>query len=463
MAFWPGLALSIVIYGVKMFGDAVRDILDPRLRGGAGRYGVSMRVPGPSRSSIRRRRRMNLACVLERQQPQRSKRLKITDIRISQDLGKENRHWVLLKMVTDEGIEGLGEWTLRCPQGSHERLKKGLVGRDPLDINRIHHDLLWPMQGVGAGVEIALWDIAGKKLGVPLYRLLGGKLRDRIRMYCDCHSGTFWTQEGYDERWEEVRRTGKINPVYTPEAYARAAKDVVARGFTAIKFDVDVANPWKRDVYDRSISRSEHLHIVSLIEAVRDAVGPEVDFAVDLHGSFNMVDALSICKDVEHLGLMWLEDPVRWEWGNVDALAKVCRQTSVPICTGEILYGARQHRELIVTQACDMIEPDIPRSGGVIETRRLAELAEMYHMSVSPHNMASPITAIAAAHICATIPNFLVLEYHSSNIPLWSEMLSLKDPIKEGYIEVPEGPGLGVALDEEAIAQSIGVERLQWH
>jgi L-alanine-DL-glutamate epimerase-like enolase superfamily enzyme len=388
--------------------------------------------------------------------------LKITDIKVSQALGPENRNWVLLKILTDEGIEGLGEWTHRGPARGQESLKEALVGRDPLEINRIHHDVLWPMQGTGAGVEFALWDIAGKKLGVPLHTMLGGKLRDRIRMYCDCHSGAFWTQEGYSRRWDEVRRTGKLDPVYTPEAYARAAGEVVAMGFTALKFDVDVANPWKRDAYDRSITRSEHLHIVSLIQAVRDAIGPEVDFAIDLHGSFNMVDALSICKDVEHLGLMWLEDPVRWEWGNVEALAKVTRQTSVPICTGEILYGAKQHRELIVTQACDMIEPDIPRSGGVIETRRLAELAEMYHMSVSPHNMASPLTAIAAAHICATIPNFLVLEYHSANIPLWSSMLSIKDPIQAGYIEVPDGPGLGVELDEPAIAESIGVEKLQW-
>ena len=389
--------------------------------------------------------------------------MKITDIKISQPLGTQNRNWVLLKILTDEEIEGLGEWSISCPRESHARLKASLVGKDPLDINSIHHETLWAMQGLGAGVELALWDIAGKKLGVPLHKLLGGKLRDRVRMYCDCHAGTFWTFEDYSQRWEEVRRTGKLEPVYTPQAYALAAKEAVAAGFTAIKFDVDVPNPWQMDVHDRSISRQQHAHIISLIEAVREAVGPYVDFAVDLHGSFNLADALGICKDVEHLGLMWLEDPIRWEWGNVDALAKICRQTSVPICTGEILYGAKNHRELIVTQACDMLEPDIPRSGGVIEIRRLAELAEMYHMSIAPHNMTSPITAVAAAHICATIPNFMVLEYHSGNIPLWNDMLTLKKPIDQGYMKVPEGPGLGVALDERAIAENIGVERLGWY
>jgi L-alanine-DL-glutamate epimerase-like enolase superfamily enzyme len=136
-------------------------------------------------------------------------------------------------------------------------------------------------------------------------------------------------------------------------------------------------------------------------------------------------------------------------------MVKVCEQSRVPICTGELLYGAKQHRELIVKQACDLLEPDIPRSGGPIEIRRIAEMAEMYYMSIAPHNMTSTVTAIAATHICATLPNFLALEYHSHDIPLWSEMLDLKDPIQEGYIRVPDGPGLGVALDEGAIAAAL--------
>ena len=271
-------------------------------------------------------------------------------------------------------------------------------------------------------------------------------------MYCDCHSGAFWTSEDYDRRWREVRETGVLDAVYEPAAFVAQAKRVVAEGFDAIKFDVDVANPWKLDVYDRSISRREHEHIITIVEDVREAIGPYVDLAIDLHGSFNLPDALRICKDVEHLDLLWLEDPVRWEWGNVDALAKICMQTETPICTGEILHGAKLHRALIEAQACDLLEPDIPWSGGAIEIRRIAELAEMHHMSIAPHNMASTITAVAAAHICSTIPNFLALEYHSGNIPLWSKMLDVKDPIHQGYMTVPDGPGLGIELDEDEIA-----------
>jgi len=381
--------------------------------------------------------------------------MKITEVKTTPPLGPENRNWVLMKVFTDEGIVGLGEWTPRASREELEALRTALVGEDPRNTNQLHYNHLWGMQGTGAGVEIALWDIKGKALGVPLHELLGGKIRDKVRIYCDCHAGDFWTAEGYARRWREARESGTLDPIYEPEAYVGQVKRVVEEGFTAIKVDVDVPNPWKMDVYDRSISRQDHEHIITVLEKVRAAIGPYVDLAVDLHGSFNLIDALRICKDVEHLDLLWLEDPIRWEWGNVDALVKICMQTETPICTGELFYGAKMYRELLVKQACDLLEPDIPRSGGPIEIRRIAELAEMYHMSIAPHNMASAITAIAGVHICSTIPNFLAMEYHSHNIPLWSKILNLKDPIQRGYIEVPDGPGLGIELDEEEIRAAL--------
>ena len=383
----------------------------------------------------------------------------ITDVKVTPPLGRENRNWTLLKIITDEGIEGLGEWRAG---GSSQQLKSLLIGRDPMNINQLHYDHLWQMQGAGAGVEFALWDIKGKKLNVPMHELLGGKLRDSVRIYCDCHAGTFWTADGYARRWDEVRASGELDPVYETAAYVRQAEQVVAEGFTAIKFDVDVPNPWKLDKYDRSISRQEHDHIVTTIAKLREAIGPHIDLAVDLHGAFNQADALRVCKDVEHLDLLWLEDPIRWEWGNVDALAKICRQTETPICTGELFYGARMFRELMEKQACDLLEPDIPQSGGAIEIRRIAELAEMHHMSIAPHYMASAVAGIAAVHICSTIPNFLALEYHSHNTPLWGRMLNLKDPIQSGYMAVPNGPGLGVGLDEEEIAKCLPEGETLW-
>ena len=153
--------------------------------------------------------------------------MKIVDIVATPPLGLQNRNWVLLKVTTDEGMVGLGEWRANA---SIAGLKKLLVGRDPLNINTLHYDHLWRMQGTGAGVEFALWDIKGKALGVPLHELLGGKIRDRVRMYCDCHAGAFWTAEDYAERWREVRESGTLDPVYEPDAYVAQAKRMVAEG-----------------------------------------------------------------------------------------------------------------------------------------------------------------------------------------------------------------------------------------
>ena len=200
-----------------------------------------------------------------------SESMKITDIKVTPSLGAEHRHWSLLKIFTDEGIVGLGEWTAGGPI---EQLKQMLIGRDPTNINRLHYDHLWQMQGRGAGVEIALWDIRGKQLNAPMHELLGGKLRDRIRVYCDCHSGAHWTREDYERRWQETRASGQLDPVYETSAYVSMAKEVVAEGYTAIKFDLDVPNPWKLDAYDRSISRRQHHHIVTTIESLRQSNRP---------------------------------------------------------------------------------------------------------------------------------------------------------------------------------------------
>ena len=168
--------------------------------------------------------------------------MKITDVKITPSFGPETRHWCMLKIFTDEGIVGLGETFADVQVG---RLKNLLVGRDPTQINQLHYDHLWQMKGQGAGIEIALWDIRGKQLGEPMHALLGGKLRDRVRMYCDCHSGAHWTREDYERRWTEVRQSGELDPVYEPEAYNAMAREVVGEGYTAIKFDLDVPNPWK--------------------------------------------------------------------------------------------------------------------------------------------------------------------------------------------------------------------------
>ena len=169
---------------------------------------------------------------------------------------------------------------------------------------------------------------------------MGGKLRDRVRMYCDCHSGAHWTREDYERRWTEVRQSGELDPVYEPEAYNAMAREIVGEGYMTIKLDLEVPNPWKLDKYDRSLSRG-HRHIIETIEGLRQTIGPDIDLSIDLHSSFNIADGLRIRKDVEHLDLLWLEDPIRWEWDNVDALAKICMQTETPICAARFSTGPK--------------------------------------------------------------------------------------------------------------------------
>ena len=149
--------------------------------------------------------------------------MRITDVKVTPSFGKETRHWCLLNVFTDEGIVGLGE---TFPDVPVERLKNLLVGKDPTQINPLHYDHLWQMKGQGAGIEIALWDIRGKQLGEPMHALLGGKLRDRVRMYCDCHSGAHWTPHDHQRRWDEVRESGALDPVDEPEAYFARAREV---------------------------------------------------------------------------------------------------------------------------------------------------------------------------------------------------------------------------------------------
>jgi L-alanine-DL-glutamate epimerase-like enolase superfamily enzyme len=383
--------------------------------------------------------------------------VKITDVRACVVQG--NFPWVLVKVLTDEGITGIGEayWGIGV-RDVITRLKPFLVGQDPTQVDWLMHRLMRFLSGSGSqsgtvvtalsGIEIALWDIAGKALGVPVWKLLGSKFHDRIRIYCDCHAGM--TPDG--------------KPDYTPEGYAERARQVVAKGFTAIKFDLDIPTPYQRPhnngsltryrvatlYLNRSLSNAEIRFLAELVAAVREAVGEEVEVALDCHWRFNTRDALRLAEAVAPYKPLWLEDPTPPE--NVDALAEVKRASPVPICTGENHYTAHQFRELIVKQACDIVAPDIPKVGGLRETQKIATLADLYYLPLAPHNVASPIATIAACHVCATIPHFLALEFHAIDVPWWDDLIVGEKPIiRDGFIAVPDTPGLGVQLNEEVV------------
>jgi L-alanine-DL-glutamate epimerase-like enolase superfamily enzyme len=347
--------------------------------------------------------------------------------------------WVLVKVATDEGLVGIGE--AYHGAGVHqiavdERLQRPLIGRDPRHVDRLYRDMMRSMSASGyyqgavmsaiSGIEMALWDLTGQALGVPIWQLLGGKFRDRIRLYNDAHAG------------EEE----------TPEAYAAKAREVEALGFTALKFDVDPL-PSRRDRYNRAISNDDIAHHVEIVTAIRKTLDRNTDLAIDAHWAYAPVDILKIAYAFEDLGLFWLEDPIPSE--NVAAMAKLTASTRTPICTGENFYTRFGFRELIQAQAADIVSPDLAKAGGLLEGRRIADLADLYYINVAPHNIGSPIETVATCHVCAAVPNFLALEFHHLDNPLWDDLL-LGDPlIQDGHIPVPDRPGLGVTLNEEAV------------
>ena len=351
--------------------------------------------------------------------------------------------WVIVKVKTDEGITGIGE--AYHGAGVHqivvdERITRTLVGKDPLNVDRCFRDMMRGQSASGyyqgavmsaiSGIEMALWDIKGQAFGAPIWHMLGGKFRDRVRVYNDCHAGD-------DE---------------TPEAYARKAVEVEARGFDAIKFDIDPL-PSQRDEYNRGI-RNDHIqYYVDVVTAMREALKPDTDLAIDAHWAYTVVDILKVAQAFEDLNLLWLEDPIPAE--NIEAMQRVKNSTRTPICTGENFYTRHGFRELIHSQAADIVSPDIAKAGGLLESKRIAEMADMYYMPLAPHNICGPIGTYAMMHVCAAVPNFLALEFHHLDNQFWSDLIVEGPMIVDGHIEVPEKPGLGVRLNEDVVKQGM--------
>ncbi|MBT5874398.1 MAG: mandelate racemase/muconate lactonizing enzyme family protein [Candidatus Latescibacteria bacterium] len=349
--------------------------------------------------------------------------------------------WVLVKVKTDEGITGIGE--AYHGAGVHHiavdgRLTRVLLGQDPRNVDKLFRDMMKCMSASGfyqgavmsaiSGIEMALWDITGQAIGTPIWQLLGGKFRDKIRMYNDCHAGA-----------EE-----------TPESYADTARAAEARGFDAIKFDID-PRPSQRDKYNRCISNNDIAHFVEVVTAMREALDPNTDLAIDAHWNYAPSDILKVAYAFEDLDLLWLEDPTPPE--NVEAMAKVTQSTRTPICTGENFYTRYGFRELIQNQAADIVSPDMAKAGGLLEGRRIADMADMYYIPLAPHNICGPIGTVHMSHVCAASPNFLALEFHHLDNEIWNTLTVERDLITDGHMDVTTTPGLGVTLDEEVARQ----------
>lgn len=378
--------------------------------------------------------------------------MKIRDVQACV-IGRQEPHsggsvWTFVRVYTDEGIVGTGECNSGGPGFSGFATKESilaikplLIGEDPFNINLLYEKLRRSGRYGGStnapfifaitGIENALYDIVGKALGVPVYKLLGGKFRNKIRLYADCHAG-----ETDD-----------------PQAYAEKALTVIGQGFSAVKFDVDNTGQGKLDPYNWTVGAKEMTHVIGLIEGIREAIGYEIDLAIDCHGQFDLPSAITLAKAVEPLRLLWLEEPVPAE--NIDALAQVRAKSSTVICSGENQYTRFEFLEMFARKAVDIIMPDLAKAGGIAEGKRIADIADAHYIPIAPHNVSSPLGMMAACHVIASVPNFLVLELHALNIPWWNDLCIGDQPfVENGFMTVSERPGIGVELNDE-VAKSL--------
>jgi gluconate/galactonate dehydratase len=366
--------------------------------------------------------------------------VEITDVQTMMVDG--NFPWTLVRVYTDAGVTGTGEayWGAGVPE-LIERMRPFLVGENPLDIDRLYEHLVQKMSGEGSvegvtvtaisGIEVALHDLAGKLLDVPAYQLLGGKYRDAVRVYCDCH-----TAEEAD-----------------PAACAAEADRVVEElGYDALKFDLDVPSGHEKDRANRHLRAPEIRHKAAIVEAVTERVGDRADVAFDCHWSFSAGSAKRLAAALEPYDVWWLEDPVPPE--NIEVQAAVTDATRTPIAAGENRYRVTELRRLIDRGAVDVVAPDLPKVGGMRETRKIADVADQYYVPVAMHNVASPVATVAAAHVGAAIPNALAVEFHSYGLDWWADLVE-EDVVTDGSIEVPEAPGLGVTLDVDVATEQL--------
>lgn len=348
--------------------------------------------------------------------------------------------WMFLKIETDEGITGWGEPVVegraRTVETAVNEFRPMLIGADPLKIEHLWQGMYRRTFYRGgpvlcsaiSGIEMALWDIKGKYYGLPVYEMLGGKYRDRVRMY------------------------GHLKPTGHPgdfpvEEMLKIADRRVEEGFTALKYSVI---PPVKPIDTLEAMES----IVERFAAVRERVGKKVDVAVDFHGRLSPAMSIRVLEELRPYYPLFVEEPVLPE--NVDEMVRVARSTSIPIAAGERLFTKWGFRELIEKQAVSVVQPDLCHCGGIFEARKIASMAEVYYMQIAPHNPLGPISLAACIQLDACTPNLLAQEH--PGMPDHRDLGEgiLKQPFKiesDGCIRVPDRPGLGIEVDEAAIEQ----------
>jgi galactonate dehydratase len=380
----------------------------------------------------------------------RRPKLKITEVRTAEV--RVHGYQVHVRIYTDQGIIGQGE-TTDASEGNVPLIRSFagmLIGQDPLNIEAAFERIRTSGIFAGAqsgvyvtaltGVETALWDIAGKALGLPVYQLLGGKVRDRVRVYCD---------------------SGGRDMIPGNEGSKARIKQIQDMGFTGAKLDIDDArDPARFDRVNWTANNAEVDRMVASVAFTRESYGKNMDIAVDMHGRYDAGTAKRVAKEMEPFRLMWLEEPVPPD--NIDAMREVRESTHTPICCGENIFLRWGFRELFEKRAVDIVMPDFQKCGGLLEARKIADMAHTYFIPVAPHCVTSPIGSMATAQVCAAIPNFLAQEWHwIDSLALWKDWVKEGEIIEKGYITLPDRPGIGVEMNDDG-AKKAQVRGTPW-
>jgi L-alanine-DL-glutamate epimerase-like enolase superfamily enzyme len=382
--------------------------------------------------------------------------MKITDLRVAVVANAPMR-CPLIRLDTDAGIYGLGEVRDGASKNYALMLKSRLLGEDPRDVDRLFRKIkqfgFHGRQGGGvSGVEMALWDIVGKTYGVPVYQLLGGKFRERIRIYADTD----------------------ISP--DPEITARRLQERMAQGFTFLKMDIGVgllesvpdALTRPGGVTAKNTRLTPHMFtgmelsergirlLAEYVETVRNRIGMEVPLALDHFGHIGVNSCIRLGKALEPYNLAWLEDMIPWQ--ETALWKRITEAVHLPTCTGEDIYLKEGFLELCRSHAVDIIHPDLATAGGILETKKIGDAAQELGVPMAMHFAGTPVSFMANVHCAAATENFLALEFHSCEVPWWNDLVECADApiVKNGFVRVPDAPGLGVTLNEEVVQAHLG-------
>ncbi|MES1258286.1 MAG: mandelate racemase/muconate lactonizing enzyme family protein [Acidobacteriota bacterium] len=350
-------------------------------------------------------------------------------------VGNPWKNWLFAKVSTDEGIHGIGEGTInyfaKTVEAAIHELTPFVLGMDPFQVETISQRLIRDVYTEGgqvhmcavSAIEIALWDIIGKACNQPIYNLMGGRCHEKLRAYAN--------------GWYRGPRT--------PENFAENAKKVVAKGYTAMKFD-PFGNAW------RQLSRYDFDLAIDIVRAVRSTVGPSVDLLLEGHCRFDVATAVQISEKMYEFRPMWFEEPVHHS--NVGAMVEVARRSPVPIATGESLSSKYQFADLLKHDVVSILQPEPLNLGGIFATRKIADMVDAHYGSIAPHSAQGPVCSAACAQLNASLPNFLIHEiFDDFNEPWEKKIVTNPVEVVDGYIKISEKPGLGLDLVIEELVK----------